>query len=683
MAKWIWKFGDFEKYHSMLVHSRRQAYGHIEPPVWKLYRPECAVRFEKTVETRGGVFHVRANGDCTVSLFTGEYNPERGDFETKCGSGPDIVLPSGRYRIEIRVVNTATLPAVYVDGIVESDESWNADDITNDWQPAGCSPLFTDPDRSPDVFPFVYETAEPVKVFTDSRYPGRLFDFGKEIFAAVTIGGLKDDHPTFVSWGESEEEALDREWSVVHFNDTAKDGRLTYPPYALRYLYVSDPDAEVTAQTEMLPVTYRGSFRTGEEVIDRVYDVAAYTFHLNCREFMLDGIKRDRWVWSADAYQSFFVNRYLFMDKELEKRTLTALGGGLPVVQYINTIMDYSYFWLISLWDYYLTWGDADYLRSIRPQAGAVMRFCLGRVSEDGFIRGRKGDWVFIDWAPMDKTGALLGEQVLLAQAMEAYGKILEVPGSAGDHAASAQSPDETPEFYFARAEALREKTKRYFYDEEKGVYIDSYESGNRYVSRQNNILAFLYLGISEQQKQRIYERVILNDEITPITTPYFKFYENQVHCLMGDGARLEQSLREYYGSMLELDATTLYEQYDPSERGAERFAMYGRPFEKSLCHAWSASPVYLLGRFRMGVVNTGVAYNTFEVRPMLGDLEGFEGTVPLPEGEVHVAMNKEKLRVCSSAPGGTLIFGGHRIPLAPGQEVQLDLLLDLQPDPL
>lgn len=672
MAQWIWKFGDFEKYHSMLVHSRRQAYGHIEPPVWKLYRPECAVRFEKTVKTGGGVFHVKACGDCTVSLFTGDYNPERGDFETKCGNGPDIVLPPGKFRIEIRVVNTNTLPAVYVDGVVESDGSWNADDITNDWQPAGCSPLFTDPDRTPDVFPFVYENAEPVKASAVSGYPGRLFDFGKEIFAAVAISGLKDDHPTFVSWGESREEALDPEWSVVHFSDTAKDGKLEYPPYALRYLYVSDPDAQVTAKTEMLPVTYRGRFRTGEEVIDRVYDIAAYTFHLNCREFMLDGIKRDRWVWSADAYQSFFVNRYLFMDQELEKRTLTALGGGLPVVQYINTIMDYSYFWLISLWDYYLTWGDKDYHRSICPQAGAVMEFCLGRVSEDGFIRGRKGDWVFIDWAPMDKTGALLGEQVLLAQAMEAYGKILEVLGDSAGFVGTAGSSADTPGYYFARAAALREKTKKYFYDADKGVYIDSYESGKRNVSRQNNILAFLYLGISDEQKQNIYERVILNDEVTAITTPYFKFYENQVHCLMGDSTRLEESLREYYGGMLDLDATTLYEQYDPAERGVERFAMYGRPFEKSLCHAWSASPVYLLGRFRMGVVNTGIAYNTFEVRPMPGDLAHFEGVVPLPKGEVHVTMDKAKLSVCSTAPGGVLVYNGHKIPLTPGEEVRI-----------
>jgi hypothetical protein len=29
---------------------------------------------------------------------------------------------------------------------------------------------------------------------------------------------------------------------------------------------------------------------------------------------------------------------------------------------------------------------------------------------------------------------------------------------------------------------------------------------------------------------------------------------------------------------------------------------MYGRPFGKSLCHAWGASPIYLLGKYYLGV---------------------------------------------------------------------------------
>ena len=106
------------------------------------------------------------------------------------------------------------------------------------------------------------------------------------------------------------------------------------------------------------------------------------------------------------------MNRYLFFDKEIEKRTLIALGGKQPFKVHINTIMDYSFFWIISLYEYYKTYGDKDFLEQIQDQMKAVMDFCLERRDEDDFMRGKPGDWVFIDWAPMDKTGALCGEQI-------------------------------------------------------------------------------------------------------------------------------------------------------------------------------------------------------------------------------------------------------------------------------
>ena len=52
MAQWIWRFGEFETYHNSVVHSRRQAYGYHEPPVWKIYRPEPVVEFRKKNQYR-------------------------------------------------------------------------------------------------------------------------------------------------------------------------------------------------------------------------------------------------------------------------------------------------------------------------------------------------------------------------------------------------------------------------------------------------------------------------------------------------------------------------------------------------------------------------------------------------------------------------------------------------------
>lgn len=642
MAQWIWKFGEFEVYHNELLHNRRLQYGYREPPVWKIYSPDSAVRFRKKVTTQGGELRITASGYFAVTTGTGYHD------RVKHGGKSVILLEPGTTEINITVSSSDSFPCLYVDGAVTTDASWEADDLTGNFAAVGTYTQFDAPEKSPAVFPFSKEPLSYVK--KEELEHGLLFDFGKETFAATTYENAGDSR-LFISFGESREEALDPKWSVIHFDLQPENGTLSIPPQAFRYIYVDRKEVDVRAEYEYLPLERRGSFVTGEDVIDQVWETAAYTFHLNCREFFLDGIKRDRWVWSADAYQSLFVNRYLFLDQDIEKRTLIALGGKKPFQCHINTIMDYSFFWIISLWEYYKTYGDKEFLHQIYPQLQEVMAFCRGRTDPDGFMRGKANDWVFIDWAPMDKTGALCGEQILYAKALEHYADICGVIAQPGEDCRAA-------------AEALRGTVMDRFYDAEKRVFIDSFESGKRNVTRHSNILAYLFLPLSEQQKNDIYERVLLNDDVAQITTPYFKFYENQVHCEQGNTVLLEQSIREYYGSMLETGATTLYEEYDPEKNGAEHYAMYGSPYEKSLCHAWSASPIYLLGCYRAGVRNTGIAYDRFEVRPELGDLTAFDATVPVPGGEVHVTLHAMQLQVHSSVPGGTLYYNGEEHPL-------------------
>ena len=49
---------------------------------------------------------------------------------------------------------------------------------------------------------------------------------------------------------------------------------------------------------------------------NQIWSVAEHTFRLCSGIFFIDGVKRDKWIWSGDAYQSFFVNRYLMADAD-------------------------------------------------------------------------------------------------------------------------------------------------------------------------------------------------------------------------------------------------------------------------------------------------------------------------------------------------------------------------------
>jgi hypothetical protein len=100
---------------------------------------------------------------------------------------------------------------------------------------------------------------------------------------------------------------------------------------------------------------------------------------------------------------------------------------------------------------------------------------------------------------------------------------------------------------------------------------------------------------------------------------------------------------------------------------------MYGDKFGKSLCHAWGASPIYLLGRYFLGIRPVTQGYSTFECTPDLGGLDWMEGTVPVPGGQVTVYMDKNVIKIKSDVEDGILVWNGKRIPL-PASEIILDI---------
>ena len=181
---------------------------------------------------------------------------------------------------------------------------------------------------------------------------------------------------------------------------------------------------------------------------------------------------------------------------------------------------------------------------------------------------------------------------------------------------------------------------------------------------------SFEFLNISvtasREKRERILRNVLLNDAVPAIRTPYFKFYELDALCDAGETDEVLRRIREYWGSMVDGGATSIWEEYSPDEPMEAQYGMYGDRFGKSLCHAWGGSPIYLLGRWFMGVKPTSPGYRTFEVRPQAADLDWFEGTVPVGPwlGEVHIRVQGSVCTVCATVDGGTLYWQGREYPL-------------------
>ncbi len=644
-ARWIWYPGDFEIYHHLILSCRRQELGCDYPCMWHLARPEASVRFKKTFTAeRSGVIRVLIRGRGMVRL-QGKLFP----------AGSDIPVPAGAHEITVEADNLTTFPAIYIESdLLVTDGSWEADSFDSVFLPAGCEPGFFSPGDDPAVFPFLYEDLSPVS--SEETAGGVLYDFGRETFGPVTLSSWGRSR-AILAYGESREEVLDHEHTIVR-ETVSFEGRSVRPSRAFRYLFLRKEEGEpvsLSARYEYLPLEDKASFSADDPLIKRIWDTAAYTFHLNSREFFLDGVKRDRWVWSGDAYQSYMIARYLYNDPSVTRRTIVALLGKPPYRNHVNTINDYSAYVILSVLEEYEAGGDEAFLRMVWPRVKELFAFITGRLDERGYVTARPGDWIFIDWGELDKDGPHCVEQILLWRVYLAMGKLSRILGE----------EDKTS----CRASALKDAILRDYFDSEKGAFVDSFTSGRRFVTRQTNAFAVLFDLAEGEVRRKVIENALLNPALPPITTPYFKLFELLTLAKIGRIEEVEEFIASYWGGILGEGATTVWETYDPRESGAAHYAMYGMKYGKSLCHAWGSGPILLLSRFVAGVEPTSPGAKTFRVEPRPGKYGSFEAVIPVGTGRVKLSWRRPEITVETDAPGGVFVRNGSETPLEPGKK--------------
>ena len=658
---WLWYPGDFEIYHALLQNFDRIERGFEWPAFW--YQDDCRkqVRFTRS-------YYLESETTFTVFTDAKGYvaiNGKKHPFRTELACGP------GNVKIEIYAGKITGVPAVYIEGeAIFSDTNWMVDDLASSAVLVGYSPYYTRKDQNPSIWEYASEMVEPQTIIEKEN--GTLYDFGRELTAVVLPVYSKEFHPYLLAYGESEAEALDYE--NCYYSEKIESENQSIPKHAFRYLFlvnVKSDEVYLTARHEFVDIPVRAAFSCEDEQLNRIWQVCCETYRLCSGIFFLDGVKRDRWIWSGDAYQSYLVNPYLFFDNEITKRTIWGLRGNDPVRQQINTILDYSMYWIMSIENYYKISGDEEFVRMIWPKMVTMMEFLDSQLDEHGFILGRPGDWIFIDWSEMDKEGALCAEQMLLVmcyRTMATVQKLVEGANRSKQENATNNQPD-----YAEKEKNLKEQIEKFFWDEEKKAYIDNFSSGKRHVTRHANLFAILFDIADETRCAQIYESVIANDAITQITTPYFKFYELEALCKLGKKAEVLQRMKSYWGAILDEGAATIWEAYDPNETGNEKYAMYDDPYGKSLCHAWGASPIYLLGRYFLGVEPTKIGYKQFRISPDTDLLGTFDCVVPVAQGSVHLCFDGQALSVSADCDGGVLVYGGKEYELVAGKIVTVE----------
>ena len=493
----------------------------------------------------------------------------------------------------------------------------------------------------------------------DMRYggdaaPAILLDFGREIHGGVQIWNtVRSPHEPIrvrVRFGESAVEAM-RETDQDH---AIHDEVLKVPWYGyqefgntgFRFVRIELVDKGAHLVLKSLravflyrDLEYKGSFHCPDERLNTVWDTGAYTTHLCMQDMLWDGIKRDRLVWIGDMHPETMVINTVFGGVDVVPISLDYVRDITPLPKWMNGISSYSLWWLRIQKCWYLFHGDRAYLEAQREYLKGLLAQLIAQIGGDN--RENMGGHRFLDWPSSDDPAAIhAGLHALLTMTLEEGAWLCEVLGE--------------------------EATRQQCLD---GVArLKQYTPPTSHTKQANALLALAGL----RDATEINTDELARDPLSGVST-FYGYYVLQARAMAGDYAGALHVIRNYWGAMLDLGATTFWEDFNLEwtkdgapidelvpEGKKSIHADYGnycyKGLRHSLCHGWASGPTAWLSEHVLGFRPLEPGCRKLLVEPHLADLDYAEGTFPTPEGVVKVRHEKTtsgEVKTDISAPDG------------------------------
>jgi hypothetical protein len=419
------------------------------------------------------------------------------------------------------------------------------------------------------------------------------------------------------------------------------------------------------------PAESRGRFECSDPRLGTLWEVGRYTLQQCMHDGWEDCPSREQRQWLGDATVEFLVAQAAFgpsvnaLNRQfLQHAAESQRPDGLtqmfaPGDHRTNAILipDWTLQWILNAEQHWLYSGDLETIGEIFPAIERALAWFERQRGPNGLLADLP-HWNFIDWAAVGRHGEAATANALFVGALRASARL-----------ARALESLRAARRYEACAEAVAAALNARHWDAARGVYVDQVDpaSGARdaRVSQHANA-ALLLFGVAPPERWRSMLDYSMDPSrgvftaappIVPTGGAFDPetqvvlantFFSHFVYRALSRAGRFDRALSEIrarYGRMLDRGATTLWESFDPTA---------------SLCHGFSATPVYQLSSEVLGVLPVLPGFRRFRVAPQLADLSYAKGIFPTVLGDVDVAWER--------VPGGLELALG----VPPGAQAEL-----------
>lgn len=387
-------------------------------------------------------------------------------------------------------------------------------------------------------------------VSTANQKPSILLDYGKEIHGGVKISmGIRESQTPLklrLRFGESVGETMSEirgkqnatnEHSLRDFIiEVPWLGSIEVGETGFRFLRVDVVEAHENAPIKSIEaafvyrdIPYLGSFESNDERLNKIWLTGAYTVQLNMQNYLWDGIKRDRLVWVGDMHPEVMTINTVFGNHEIVGKSLDLARDQHPLPQWMNGISSYSMWWLLihkNVYDYH---GDLAYLKEQEAYMIGLLDQLNTFMDDENreVLNGNR----FLDWPTSEKPEAIhAGLQAMMVMTFEAGSEMMSVLGRSD----------------------LQKKYEKVAYQLKKHKPKDN-------TTKQAAALMAL---ADLQDAQKANKEVLTKDGVQRMST-FYGYYILEAMAKAKDYNSALRVIRDYWGGMLDLGATTFWEDFD------------------------------------------------------------------------------------------------------------------------
>jgi hypothetical protein len=404
-----------------------------------------------------------------------------------------------------------------------------------------------------------------------------------------------------------------------------------------------------------LPLEQSGAFTCSDSMAERIYGIGVRTLRLCMHEHYEDCPWREQALYAYDSRNQALYGYQAFGNYDFAAASFDLLGRGLREDGLLElcaparcsvTIPMFSLVWIVEVAEHWMYSGAPGLFETFREQIASMLMRFIGRIDPaTGLCRlsTEKDAWQFYEWEDelagtvRDDPGAGRLDAPLSLYLHEAIGCYAWMLEQSGDGSAAAP--------WRRRQSALGAALRRGCWDGKRRLFA-TYRMAGRLRHQAELVQALAaYAGLVRPRELQPLLRRAKAKDVIPMTISS-RLYEVLGWMPAGPAAReaVADSIRTRWGGMALSGATSFWE----TELACRDWSDAG-----SLCHGWSALPVYYYQAWVLGVRPLSPGFGRFLVQPYPDRFAHAEGRIPTPQGPISIRWERQKggIRVEAEGP--------------------------------